>query len=888
MKKWLAIFMSVVLLLACVNPLAMALEGEGESLEEAVVTAEPEPANPEPQSEEPSPQQEQQTQTPQTEGEAPTTQPAQQEQTPEPATQTEAPTATPTTPPAATPEPEPVYGSDDLYQVELYFPASAKNAEAVTVVLSADLPDGGTVEVSRQTMRPIPGGVARASFSLYGVPKSYQLRAKAAAYGAASLRYAYDKQIGETLAKADGYGFVCHTQSKSCVIEVLALEAPAAEPVTLEAADSQPVDAGQNQADDPNANGGQDQNGDPNVNGGQGQTGDSAANGGQSQAGEPDTNGGQDQTGDPAADGGQNQPAGPNADQGQSDENQGQVVPPAQDFSHAYHLTLNIQAHDVSTALSVDGTVAYTANAGYKLDKLNAVSGNKSFGVDVQPVQPGTVTATTVGLVVTLSHDVLNRLKYTVTLNPITHEVQVSQAQEDVGQVAFENGAADTKTVTAVAVTDTTYSATLDFAAKLAGGTTSLKTRLIWLQGGQDVSASGGPAVLDSAAVTAVLQRSVDGVTWSAYTDTDGNAVKAVLNRANGWTCTFDNLPATAADGTTQMSYRAVESETPASWYTHDGTPVVKDGICVLTNLVAAADAQVQIDNMTQNPVRAATNVGGYVAVEGDNWQYDISGYTTGKTTVSWKNEANWFHRNTFRVSYQEAGSSEWKNVTCSLGDISALKQVSYFRSAAISQSSANGITAYTLSLARSAAELPAMTRVEIGFDATLAVENTTYKNRGGQVGINSWDDGYDGRYTILNAAGYASSGYVARTNYLQIGNPGEVNDKYNKNGSAIRIRKTGDFKVYVSAVLAGERVKVPVTGSVVVYKRDSYGNPIHVCFRFDSLPIPLDVGIPFTTYASNYGPQTGDPMPAVAGMMAVSGVMLFVLRDDKRKKTAK
>ena len=829
MKKWLAIFMSVVLLLACVNPLAMAQEGEGESLEEAVVTAEPEPANPEPQSEEPSPQQEQQTQTPQTEGEAPTTQPAQQEQTPEPATQTEAPTATPTTPPAATPEPEPVYGSDDLYQVELYFPASAKNAEAVTVVLSADLPDGGTVEVSRQTMRPIPGGVARASFSLYGVPKSYQLRAKAAAYGAASLRYAYDKQIGETLAKADGYGFVCHTQSKSCVIEVLALEAPAAEPVTLEAADSQPVDAGQNQ------------------------------------------------------------PAGPNADQGQSDggadENQGEVVPPAQDFSHAYHLTLNIQAHDVSTVLSVDGTVAYTANAGCQLDSLNAASSNRRFGV---VVRSGTMTATTVGLVVTLSHDVLNSLKYTVTLNPITHEVQVSQAQEDVGQLAFENGAADTKTVTAVAVTDTTYSATLDFAAKLAGGTTSLKTRLIWLQGGQDVSASGGPAVLDSAAVTAVLQRSVDGVTWSAYTDTDGNAVKAVLNRANGWTCTFDNLPATAADGTTQMSYRAVESETPASWYTHDGTPVVKDGICVLTNLVAAADAQVQIDNMTQNPVRAATNVGGYVAVEGDNWQYDISGYTTGKTTVSWKNEANWFHRNTFRVSYQEAGSSEWKNVTCSLGDISALKQVGYFQNAAISQSSANGITTYTLSLARSAAELPAMTRVEIGFDATLAVENTTYKNRGGQVGINSWDDGYDGRYTILNAAGYASSGYVARTNYLQIGNPGEVNDKYNKNGSAIRIRKTGDFKVYVSAVLAGERVKVPVTGSVVVYKRDSYGNPIHVCFRFDSLPIPLDVGIPFTTYASNYGPQTGDPMPAVAGMMAVSGVMLFVLRDDKRKKAAK
>lgn len=830
--------MSVVLLLACVNPLAMAQEGEGESLKEAVVTAEPEPANPEPQSEEPSPQQEQQTQTPQTEGEAPTTQPAQQEPTPEPATPTPAPQ---TEAPTATPEPEPVYGSDDLYQVELYFPASAKDAEAVTVVLSADLPDGGTVEVSRQTMRPIPGGVARASFSLYGVPKSYQLRAKAAAYGAASLRYAYDKQIGETLAKADGYGFVCHTQSKSCVIEVLALEAPAAEPVTLEAADSQPVDAGQNQADDPNANGGQDQ------------------------------------------------PAGPNADQGQSDggadENQGEVVPPAQDFSHAYHLTLNIQAHDVSTVLSVDGTVAYTANAGCQLDSLNAASSNRRFGV---VVRSGTMTATTVGLVVTLSHDVLNSLKYTVTLNPITHEVQVSQAQEDVGQLAFENGAADTKTVTAVAVTDTTYSATLDFAAKLAGGTTSLKTRLIWLQGGQDVSTSGGPAVLDSAAVTAVLQRSMDGVTWSAYTDADGNAVKAVLNRANGWTCTFDNLPTTAADGATQMSYRAVESETPASWYTHDGTPVVKDGVCVLTNLVAAADAQVQIDNMTQNPVRAATNVGGYVAVEGDNWQYDISGYTTGKTTVSWKNEANWFHRNTFRVSYQEAGSSEWKNVTCSLGDISALKQVGYFQNAAISQSSANGITTYTLSLARSAAELPAMTRVEIGFDATLAVENTTYKNRGGQVGINSWDDGYDGRYTILNAAGYASSGYVARTNYLQIGNPGEVNDKYNKNGSAIRIRKTGDFKVYVSAVLAGERVKVPVTGSVVVYKRDSYGNPIHVCFRFDSLPIPLDVGIPFTTYASNYGPQTGDPMPAVAGMMAVSGVMLFVLRDDKHKKAAK
>ena len=880
MKKWLAIFMSVVLLLACVNPLAMAQEAEGESLEEAAVTVEPEPATPEPQPEEPEPQQEQQTQAPQTE--APATQPAQQEQTPEPATQapapqTEAPTATPTTPPTATPEPEPVYGSDDLYQVELYFPASAKEAEAVTVVLLADLPDGGTVEVSRQTMRPIPGGVARASFSLYGVPKSYQLWAKAAAYGSASLRYAYDKQIGETLAKADGYGFVCRTESKNCVIEVLALEAPAAEPVTLEAADSQSIDGGQNQTGDPNANDGQNQTGDPNANDGQGQTGDPNANDGQNQTGDPNTNG------DP------NQPADPNADSGQSngdaDENQGEVVPPAQDFSHAYHLTLNIQAHDVATVLSVDGTVAYTANAGYKLDNLSAVSGNKRFGV---AVQPGAVTATTVGLVVTLSHGVLNSLKYTATLNPLTHEVQVVQAQEDVGQLEFENGAVDTKTVTAVAETDTTYSATLDFAAKLAGGTTSLKTQLIWLEGGQDVSASGGPAVLDSAAVTAVLQQSMDGVTWSAYTDTDGNAVKAVLNRANGWTCTFDNLPATAADGVTQMSYRAVESETPASWYTHDGTPVVKDGICVLTNLVATVDAQVQIDNMTQNPVRAATNVGGYVAVEGDNWQYDISGYTTGKTTVSWKNESNWFHRNTFRVSYQEAGSSEWKNVTCSLGDISALKQVSYFQNAAISQSIANGVTTYTLSLARSAAELPAMTRVEIGFDATLAVENTTYKNRGGQVGINSWDDGYDGRYTILNAAGYASSGYVARTNYLQIGNPGEVKDKYNKNGSAIRIRKTGDFKVYVSAVLAGERVEVPVTGSVVVYKRDSYGNPIHVCFRFDSLPIPLDVGIPFTTYDSNYGPQTGDPMPAVAGMMAVSGVMLFVLKDDKRKKADK
>ena len=762
MKKWFAVLLSMVLLLSCLSPLALATE----ALEAAPSQAEEQPFA--------SMAEEKQTET--HSGSEHATAPLSDislesgdDPTPTAVSQ---PTADPK--PASNPEPSgnsapatnppsdgdlvvETYTSGDEYIVELNFPQlnNGTSCKNVTVVLTAETSNGSTKRLDQKTLQPVSGGTARISFSLEGVPKNYSLWAKATAYGSINLNYAYDKQLNATAAKADAYGFICTNSHLRCVIDVELLVVPDVKTIIPEAEADQSLE--QIQSDDPNTNAGGDapQSDDPNTN----------TNVTPNQSDDPNAN--------TSGDANHTDDSNTNAN---GDANQADVPTP-------------------------------NANANVDPDQTGSSETNGHAESDKPPMDPPAVT--------------------------------------------------------------------------------NLTVQQVWLYSGNDVSASGGPSILANAQSIITLQRSADQeTTWETVTDAGGNSVQAVLSRANGWTASFSDLPAYTADNGNALIYRAVEV-TPAGWYAV-GIPVVKDGICILTNVITISDAQVMIDNTTQNPVRTATNVGGYVAVAGDNWQYDISGYALGKNTVAWKNEVNWIHNSMFTVSYQEIGSTDWKNVVCSTGNISALKQIDYFQYANLSQASKDGVTTYTLTLSPNAADLPLYTRVEVSFAATLAVENTTYKNRGGQVGIEDWNDAYSGRSANLYASGYASSGYTVRKNYLQIGTPGQVNDQYHKNKKAIRIRNTSDFKVYISTVLAGERVEVPVTGSVVVYKRDSYGNPIHVCYRFDSLPIPLDVGVPFRAYDSSYGPQTGDPMPYVAGLMGVSGVLLFVLRDDKRKKSVK
>ena len=295
---------------------------------------------------------------------------------------------------------------------------------------------------------------------------------------------------------------------------------------------------------------------------------------------------------------------------------------------------------------------------------------------------------------------------------------------------------------------------------------------------------------------------------------------------------------------------------------------------------------RLMIDNITQNPLTAATDTGGFVAVEGaPDTMRDADPYRDNATLVRWEAEEYWENNPTFTVRYLPFGAdpgSGWLSVTMPTNDLTALRSIPYFANATLTESS--GI--YTLRLAEGYRGMPFLTEVKVGFYPTLAVENTAPGDQGGQVSIVTKSTAKDGRYPTVTAYGEARSGYAIDLRHLQLSLPNGVSDVYSANRTAVSIRPSGgSFSAAITVPLAGREQEIAITGNVEVLARDDEGRPTKIAVTLNDLPVSLDIGIPFGRAESI--PVTGDPIPWVIAGFALSGLVLILFRRKRSNRKA-
>lgn len=397
--------------------------------------------------------------------------------------------------------------------------------------------------------------------------------------------------------------------------------------------------------------------------------------------------------------------------------------------------------------------------------------------------------------------------------------------------------------------------------------TTSLKVEKSWV--------NGAPAVLDGYTVTVKLQRLVKGGllqkdTWADVTDRNGDTLTRTLSKANGWSALFAGLPLCDADGV-EYVYRALElADEP--WFKAE-EPTVENGVCTLTNTIVH---WLMIDNITDNPVTHETDVGGFVQVETDGWSRDKSAWKKDGLSVTWYNEPYWQHTGDIIVQYLRHGEQEWHTLRCTMADVSPLTEV--FPGAKLDCVTEGERVQYTLTLANDAMDMPYETAVKVAFRPTLAVENTTPDDKFGTVAIEKADRAYDGRYPALSVKGRADSGYAVDLSHLQLSLPGGVHQCWQLNLSAVGIGTGyygGRFSTTIRGELAGKIETIPVSGTVTIDRRDGYGNPVEVTITLDSLPLSLDIGIPFVKSDAPIYPRTGDNGMDVGTLLAMCGLSL-------------
>ena len=355
----------------------------------------------------------------------------------------------------------------------------------------------------------------------------------------------------------------------------------------------------------------------------------------------------------------------------------------------------------------------------------------------------------------------------------------------------------------------------------------------------------------------------------------------------DGWCFTIIGLPR-YVDG--ELTVYSVE-ELPVAFYAAQEsivTAVPDEEGCLKLVLNNGLLRMLMIDNLTPNAAHpGVTNVGGFVGVGLTAEERDEHPYVVNATTVTWRHEEDWLHDCWMNVKYLEFGADEW--ITLHLSDCFDLTELKErFPNARITE---EGDTR-RLILADSAEGMPMLTRVEVAFLPTIAVENTTSGDRGGQVRVETGvysnvGDGLEQRYVQKTVYGLADSGWMVDLDHLAIGIPGSQRGAYSENSTAVplKLREDGSFSAAVAMELAGCMETVTVTGQVKVLKRDENGNPIQISLTVDSLPGNLDVGIPFeTAKVPSTIPQTGD-MLAVA--LTVGGVCLeaLILLGVSRRK---
>jgi hypothetical protein len=268
--------------------------------------------------------------------------------------------------------------------------------------------------------------------------------------------------------------------------------------------------------------------------------------------------------------------------------------------------------------------------------------------------------------------------------------------------------------------------------------------------------------------------------------------------------------------------------------------------------------------------------------------------------SVSWKAESLWENTNSFRVLYLPHGADEqsgWETITVTNGDLTQLKSTAYFANATLQSES--GVT--TLTLAQDYLNMPFRARVLVTFQPTLAVLNTTAEHAGGTVAIETANTIIDGRYVALIAYGTAQDKYAIDLSKLTLIVPtkdgGSDSDGMvllnalirtaHAAGSSTIVRispnSAGRFSTTLNLNIGGANQDVTFSGTVKVLALDSNQNATRISISMDTLPAPLDIGIPFVL--SNSIPATGDPILGIAFVFAVSGIML-VLLGRKRTKT--
>ena len=356
----------------------------------------------------------------------------------------------------------------------------------------------------------------------------------------------------------------------------------------------------------------------------------------------------------------------------------------------------------------------------------------------------------------------------------------------------------------------------------------------------------------------------------------------------DGWSFTIVGLPR-YVDG--ELAVYSVE-ELPVAFYAAQEsivTAVPDEEGCLKLVLNNGLLRMLMIDNLTPNAAHpGVTNVGGFVGVGLTAEERDEHPYVVNATTVTWRHEEDWLHDCWMNVKYLEFGADEW--ITLHLSDCFDLTELKErFPNARITE---EGDTR-RLILADSAEGMPMLTRVEVAFLPTIAVENTTSGDRGGQVRVETGvysnvGDGLEQRYVQKTVYGLADSGWMVDLDHLAIGIPGSQRGAYSENSTAVplKLREDGSFSAAVAMELAGCMETVTVTGQVKVLKRDENGNPIQISLTVDSLPGNLDVGIPFeTAKVPSTIPQTGDMLAVALTVGGVCLAALILLGVSRRKR---
>lgn len=352
---------------------------------------------------------------------------------------------------------------------------------------------------------------------------------------------------------------------------------------------------------------------------------------------------------------------------------------------------------------------------------------------------------------------------------------------------------------------------------------------------------------------------------------------------ASNWTWTGD-----AADDANAQGHQNVASVTDVkAWEPKDdGSPSenevpsdkLNDASDTARTPVIEQAYRLAIDNVKPNADRNdpdGTNEGGHVEEAGQS-SPDKVDYQQGQTAVSWKPDAGnlWQHATSFTVQTfgdddaiaADSPDARYElnipldasgNVVCDENGAVALtgKDAQEFK-----KRFPNAVLTVdpltqrlSLDLSPDGSGMPYATRVDVSFDPSIRVENTTEDDEGGLVSVgtrpgHSVEDGRVPGQTVVS--GVADPGWRVDVDNIVVKVPGTGAEH------PVNPDENGRFSLVVDYPGVGE---VNVTGQVE-YVYDEAGNVVEATVTLDALPVSLDVGIPFKPIPRSDDPSGSNP----------------------------